>query len=219
MSRPMTAVRAAALIGVLALVTAGCGSDDPAPGVTPNPSSTASAPGKAATEPEQTLPARWWTWAAGSPRGESPIADTTGEFCDQGQPDDVFFLAGTFGEEGVKRTCTVPAGKPVYFPLLNQVCLVEGKQSDAAALKGCELFGDARATLDGILLDAEEQTSGARFRFKPRRGNDLDLSAGDAVAWGIWTGPLELEPGEHTLEISAESDDFAVGVTYELTVK
>jgi hypothetical protein len=218
------AARAAATIGVLALALTGCGGSDTdgdaaTPGASPKPPSVSASPGQDAAEPEQTLPARWWSWAADAPKGRNPIADGSGKYCTQDQPDDVFFLAGSFGETGVERRCTVPAGKPVYFPLLNQVCLVEGRQTDAAALKACQIFGDGKATLDGVLLDAQEQTSGARFDFEPRRGNDLDLSAGDAVAWGIWVGPVDLEPGAHTLEISGESGDFEVGVTYELTVK
>jgi len=77
----------------------------------------------------QSLPARWWSWAAAAPDTQSPVADTTGTFCDLNQPDDVFFVAGTFGETGVRRACTIPAGKPVYFPVLNQVCAVIRGQS------------------------------------------------------------------------------------------
>jgi hypothetical protein len=214
-----TAARAAATIGLLAIALAGCGDGDADPGPSAQPSAVTSLPGEGASEPEQTLPARWWNWAGDAPEGKNPVADSSGEHCAQGQPDDVFFLAGTFGETGVTRTCEVPAGKPVYFPLLNQVCLVKGKQSDEKAMEKCALFGDGKATLDGVLMDAEEQTSGARFDFRPRKGNDLELDSGDAVAWGIWVGPVKLEKGEHTIEIAGETGDFEVGVTYELTVR
>jgi hypothetical protein len=53
----------------------------------------------------------------------------------------VFFLAGVFFFAGgaggaVERTCTVPAGKALFFPLLNEFYL--GFPCDARNLPGCE---------------------------------------------------------------------------------
>jgi hypothetical protein len=107
----------------------------------------------------------------------------------------------------------------VYFPLLNAICPIRGEQTDVKALDECTTDGDAEATLDGKAVQSEEQTSGARFRFAPARGSDLSDYAGDAVAWGVWAGPLTLTPGKHTLEISAKAGGFAVGVRYALTVE
>ena len=71
------------------------------------------------------LSARWWQWALSVPAASNPIVDATGEFCAEGQFDDVYFLAGTFsGETLVERECTIPAsnaGKPIFFPILNSV--------------------------------------------------------------------------------------------------
>src|SRR5262249_34194318 len=117
------------------------------------------------------------------------------------------------------RTCTVPANKPVYFPLLNQVCPKVGDQSAEDALKGCAVVGNGTAKLDGRPLKAKVETSVGAFDFEPREGNDLASYSGDAVASGIWVGPLKLSPGKHTLEIHATANDFAVGVTYKLTVR
>ena len=38
--------------------------------------------------------AEWWQWALGVPAGKNPILDTTGQFCDQRQVGEVWFLAG-----------------------------------------------------------------------------------------------------------------------------
>lgn len=46
--------------------------------------------------------------------------DTTGANCAAGQSGKVWFLAGVFGGS-VTRTCTVPAGKALFFPVLNAV--------------------------------------------------------------------------------------------------
>ena len=55
--------------------------------------------------PEQggELAARWWQWALSAPDDRSPVSDTTGEFAGWRQPDDVWFLAGTYGGRVVRR--------------------------------------------------------------------------------------------------------------------
>lgn len=226
MTRTSAAARSAGVIGVLALALAGCDGGSASPGVSPSPSSVASASassvaaGKGAVEPGQTLPARWWAWAAAAPAGKNPVADATGELCAQGQPADVWFLAGTFGEEGVERTCTVPAGRPVYFPLINQVCPVAAGEEPAAAIKGCRLLDRSlRAAVDGAPVVFGEAGSGGSFRLDPAPGNDVGVVAGDFVAWGVWAGPLELAPGKHTVEITAYTPEFSVGVEYALNVR
>ena len=81
--------------------------------------------------PIQTIPAgqtygrwaaAWWQWALGVPADENPVTDTTGEHCAQRQVDKVWFLAGyfpSFTSGPVVRACTVPAGKSLFFPLIN----------------------------------------------------------------------------------------------------
>lgn len=48
----------------------------------------------------------------------SPVRDTTGEHADWNQPDDLWFLAGTYGGRVVRR-CAIPADRRVFFPVLN----------------------------------------------------------------------------------------------------
>ena len=62
--------------------------------------------------------AEWWQWALGTPATTNPLVDTTGENCGVRQVDDVWFLAGSIVGP-VERACTVPAGKSLFFPLLN----------------------------------------------------------------------------------------------------
>ena len=65
--------------------------------------------------------AEWWQWVLSIPQANSPVADTTGADCAQQQSGPVFFLAGTGGGDPVTRNCTVPAGKALYFPILNSL--------------------------------------------------------------------------------------------------
>jgi len=67
---------------------------------------------------QELVQSTWWTWAASSPAESNPVADTTGEHCDQGQRVGVRLLAGSFGET-VTRRCTVPADVPLVGPAVN----------------------------------------------------------------------------------------------------
>ena len=59
----------------------------------------------------------WWQWAATFERYQSPVADPTGELCASKQSGDVWFLAGTYGTARTIRTCMVPRGKHLFFPI------------------------------------------------------------------------------------------------------
>lgn len=61
----------------------------------------------------------WWQYVLGQPAATNPLTDTTGANCATGQTGSVFFLAGTVDSRTATRQCTVPAGKPLFFPLLN----------------------------------------------------------------------------------------------------
>jgi hypothetical protein len=63
--------------------------------------------------------AEWWQWALGIPAIVNPLTDTTGEDCAQRQVDNVWFLAGSISTDPVIRTCEIPDGKSLFFPLIN----------------------------------------------------------------------------------------------------
>lgn len=65
----------------------------------------------------------WWQWALSTPPTSNPVFDMTGRFCSVGQHSgSIWFLAGVFGSGTVTRNdCTVPAGKKLFFPIVNFV--------------------------------------------------------------------------------------------------
>lgn len=64
--------------------------------------------------------AAWWQYVESQPASSNPLVDRTGAGCSAGQSGPVFFLVGTFGSGTATRDkCTVPAGKALFFPLLN----------------------------------------------------------------------------------------------------
>ena len=102
------------------------------------------------------LSSEWWKWAVANP-DKSPIEDTTGENCGVGQRGEEWFLAGGFGSSRITRRCTIPAGKYLFFPVVNmaywpapgtsELTCQQAKQS--AALNNdtaIELF----ASVDGV---------------------------------------------------------------------
>jgi hypothetical protein len=67
--------------------------------------------------------AAWWQYVFAQPASVNPLNDSTGANCAVGQSGAVFFLVGTLGGGSAERNCTVPAGKALFFPLVNQFAL------------------------------------------------------------------------------------------------
>ena len=63
--------------------------------------------------------AEWWQWALGIPAAVNPLTDTGGQNCARRQVDNVWFLAGSLSADPVVRACLIPAGKSLFFPLIN----------------------------------------------------------------------------------------------------
>ncbi|MFC8829256.1 hypothetical protein ACFT9I_28350 [Streptomyces sp. NPDC057137] len=146
------------------------------------------------------LAARWWQWALSAPDDHSPVLDETGEHAGWNQPHDLWFLAGTYGGRVVRR-CDLPAGRPVFFPILNvQRPVVYVKQPLAMPVARAE------AALNGAPLPLREFTS-PTFRAGQYRRN----------AWGLWAAMTPLIAGQYVLEIKAAFvGGFWVDTTYHL---
>ena len=89
--------------------------------------------------------AAWWQWTFSIPVGGHPLFDN-GD-CSVGQSGPVWFLGGKFCPSGqvctgsATRSCSVPAGKALFFPILN----VEDSAPEEPAF-GC---GDSLPPLKG----------------------------------------------------------------------
>jgi len=60
---------------------------------------------------------RWWEWVLSIPYETDVLR---GGPCDQNQSGDVWFLGGNMGGEEA-RSCSVPHGNAIFFPVLNQI--------------------------------------------------------------------------------------------------
>ncbi|WP_431992329.1 signal protein [Streptomyces albogriseolus] len=157
------------------------------------------------------LQGRWWTWASTEPAPTNPVADQDGSACERNQPEDVWFLAGTFGTRA-ERACTVPGGVPLAFPLVNMI----GTPADCAAFMST---AEGSAVLDGEEVDADARQA-ETIEVRSGVGNPLTGTDGSFTAHGcgLWVQLPALEAGEHTLKIRGRSGGFSVGVDYTLTV-
>jgi hypothetical protein len=184
------------------------------------------------------LAGEWWNWAFQGPIETFPLFDETGEFCDVGQNGKFWFLAGNFGGTSV-RSCTVPAGKALFFPVVNTLWWAPEDGDTAEELRAiansfidpgaltisCEINGESVADLfayraqsppGGFTFDIPEGSVGTAFGFDagPRT---------PAVADGYWIALKPLPEGAHAIHFSAivgdpDTPDFELDVTYLLTV-
>lgn len=162
--------------------------------------------------PAENIQGRWWTWASSEGEDTNPVTDTTGEFCARNQPADVWFLAGTFGGT-VRRTCMIPAGRPLVLPLVNKAGTRAQCAEFMATAKG-------KATLDGKQATPERMEDDdvlvTGVPGNPQTGEEGPMKS---FACGLWVRLSPLNPGRHVLTIRGSSAGFRTGVDYTLIVK
>jgi len=189
--------------------------------------------------------ARWWQWALAQPAAVNPLFDTTGAYCGQGQLGPVWFLAGAFGGTFV-RSCSVPAGKALFFPVVNQewdnfVCVEPDSTLDVAGLRAfaksvIDLTSGLAVTVDGAsvqglgtgLTTSYRVTSPVFSYTLPPANVVLALGCADAapgtytpiVDDGVYLMLAPLPAGPHIIRIQAENPAFGffLDVTYNLVV-
>jgi hypothetical protein len=165
----------------------------------------------------------WWQWALGmplfDPENPHPILDGP---CDLNQVEKVWFLAGNFGGTSV-RTCTVPAGTRIFFPIMNIVAWATEPDETEEDVRGWVNDGlDAvvtmECTIDGVPLEdpwAYRAVSGV-FGFSSPDFGDVDL----AIAGGYSVLLTPLPPGTYEIHFAgANASGWWLDVTYELTVE
>jgi hypothetical protein len=172
--------------------------------------------------------ALWWQWALAGSAQDNPVSDPTGENCAVGQGATVWFLAGTFGGDA-DRSCTVAAGTPLFFPVINTLwaddpggtATAEDARSGAdAAIAGAT----GSADVDGVAVpDIGRYLVGSPiFGVTLSADNVLGAPPGayaPAAAAGINLLLAPLTPGSHVVRFhGCFANGFCAGATYHLTV-
>ena len=182
----------------------------------------------------------WWQWALETPASVNPVLDTTGEHCAEGQTGRVWFLAGTFGNGTVERSCTVPTGTALFFPLinafygafLNDPPETRTEEFLRAQVVTCHNFV-LLAEINGVAVNNPLQYFEQSPLFDVQLPEDNVFGLGEDVIPELLLSPSvdagyylflwPLPPGEHIIHWGASQScpfgDFTQEVTYHLTVR
>jgi hypothetical protein len=194
------------------------------------------------------LAQRWVQWAMGIGVGENPLNDETGAFCNVGQRGLVWNLAGTQGSSQIGdppttfRSCTVPSGRFVFFPILN----VWYAKTDPAEPEDPDeiydmmlswLTADFYCEIDGQPVSNPEDYLTLSPIFRLRLPAD-SLWAAYGVPQGVYHPAATagyylllcpLSPGEHSIRIAVKDEwvdddtgetwSWGFDVIYDLTVQ
>ena len=178
--------------------------------------------------------ANWWKWALSVPADKSPLLDTTGANCGQGQSGLVFYLAGSFSDQPITRNCTVPAGKHIIFPVVNAAYFAfaedPAEQKTEAYLRSQVEYIKDSTELE-VEIDGVEVSNVSRFFERSDifsvtlpDNNVFGLPAGFKLApaadAGFYIGIAPLLGGQHTIHFHGKTPDgFVQDVTYNLNVR
>lgn len=185
----------------------------------------------------------WWQWALSIPTSENPlIGSYSGDpQCSAGQSGSVWFLAGTFFGGSATRTCTVPAGKTLFFPtdnfFTNNVGIAGNPNCPLTHFSIPTMWGmldqsvasvtSHAATVDGVpQQDHRAGPNNPPFNIKVPGVSLLTLicpipagTYSPNVSDGFYVMLAPLSKGPHTISIEGAAPGFTLDVTYNLTVQ
>jgi len=184
--------------------------------------------------------ARWWQWAFMLPVDQGPFSwpNESNPDCSVGQLGPVWFLVGYNPDSqgnAIKVTCHVPAGKALFFPIVNNECSsLESDPYHGATPEErheCAQRDTAGATLK-VKIDGQSIRNLTRYRAQspdfdfvvPPAPNLLgftDGAFGQSGSDGYYL-MVNLCPGRHTIEIDAgvsnSSVSFQIDTKYTIIV-
>ena len=176
----------------------------------------------------------WWQWALAIPADHNPLLDETGADAGQGQSGHVWFLAGVFNATGTaERTNTVPAGKALFFPIVNNIWIstvpTDPQTADAIRPLIAPVVNDATdlaCEIDGVSVKHPEnyRTESPLFNVTLPANNIFGIDAGTygpSMDEGFYLMVAPLSVGRHTIHFHGALTDlpFTLDITYHLTVK
>lgn len=229
-SRLLRLVSSSAL-ALLLIVTAGLARAAPDP-LPPN----SNAFGKGYAE----LSTAWVKWTTAAPGSANPTSDPSGALAAVGQSGKVWFLSGTFGGPLVTRTIEVPAGKALFFPIINFFWVNTPEFGDnpwSAAQEAWvrSFLAEVVDTAVGLYLEIDGKlvTNLSPLRVAGPAGNctlpltdnifGLLLVDGphECLADGYWALLPPLSDGYHTIRFGGgfSGNGFAFEVTYQIAVR
>jgi hypothetical protein len=188
------------------------------------------------------LTAEWWQWLFKQPVSTNPWFDETGERAANGQENGsgpagkYFFLCGVVNVSGTaERTITVPAGKALFFGVLNSEWDTGGvgaslKVPELRALAAADIatVTDIYACLDGKPLELLRIQSPIFSYWVPPTDNVLQFFGAEvtgtvkqAYTDGYWVYHAPLPPGGPYLLTfgGAAFGGYTEAIIYHITVE
>jgi hypothetical protein len=181
----------------------------------------------------------WWKTMLALPNSQSPVMDLTGTQCRRGELPSVFLLAGAGTTDPVVRHCTVPAGKPIFMPIINTECsnvegppffgaTAENRAKCAAQIVDTTSIDSLVVTLDGVGVPnvGRFRAASPPFAFTmPAVHNFLGLpgvTSGDSASDGYWILLSPPSPGGHVIHVEgaflSTTTPFSQNITYLLQI-
>jgi hypothetical protein len=186
------------------------------------------------------LAAGWTEWISSIPNASSPLFDTDGSYAAVGQGGHVWFLAGNAAGGSITRTITVPAGKALFFPILNYFWvntpeLGDNPWSHTQADYARSVLAGYMDTAQNLVLQIDGRTIPHVYellRASSTVGTCMLPPPGDniwganpgmhpCVADGFWALLAPMSIGKHTIHFGGElpgDPAFVLDVTYKLNV-
>ena len=177
--------------------------------------------------------ADWWKWVLSIPADRNPLYDDgTGKFTTKAQSGDVWFLTGSWNGT-TELNCTVPAGKAIFLPIINNECSrVEGQGKTEKELRACTKAIIDNVTVKEATIDKrplknlnDYRVASRLFVFRLPIDNVLGLPKGPSpsVSDGYWILLTPLSEGEHNIyihgELLYEGSTFKSEMNYTISVK
>jgi hypothetical protein len=176
------------------------------------------------TSMSSTVSVKWWQWLLSIPQSSNPIVGNNP--CNVKQTDSFFYLVGTFGGSA-ERNCTIPKGKPIFFPIINVIAALDPtpefntieklKKAADAYIDGAT---DLQVSVDGVII---KNLNNLRAQSPPFKVQDNLTPDGvlTGVSDGYWVPLKPLSVGQHTIHFTSKQPDFGfeLDVTYHITVK
>ena len=194
---------------------------------------------------ERAYTALWWQWALGAPIHDppytgpivNPLFDPTGAACSTDQMGPVWFLAGQESPGTVTRSCLVPAGEYLFFPLINieadnigVVPPLTPQQWRPLVRQAVDATTELHLSIDGTALPEGElfrhRAASPIFSYTLPPEDNVAQSFGEdakgfifpVVSDGYWIMLKPLSIGDHVIEFGGTVGTFSLDVTYHLTV-
>jgi hypothetical protein len=182
--------------------------------------------------------ARWWQWATSLPADHNPLLGTADGTAGQAGP--VWYLGGVFGDGPANRTLTIPAGKALFFPVINVgYFLTDPTDTEEFSRFLIKTIMDHVVT-SFVEIDGRPVANLGRYRTQSRlfdvgplpANNILGVDEGSIIQTvddGIYLLLLPLTPGEHTIRFGGHVSvpanvpfvggfEFSQDTTYHITV-